>query len=90
MGSGNMELNFRVMVAIEGARSLRFGRYKVDEFSFAVNPEDEAAKYGLQVYLNIKRETGYRSTQLLNVTYNGEHDITETVKKKESEYLTLD
>jgi hypothetical protein len=85
-----MELNFRVMVAIEGSRSLRFGRFKVDEMKFAVDPEGEAAKYGLKVYQNIKRETGYRSTQLLNVTYNGEHDITEEVKSKEVEYLSLD
>jgi hypothetical protein len=78
------------MVNIEGARSLRFGRFKVDDLEFTVNPDDIAANYGLKVYQNLKRETGYRSTQLLNVIYNGEHDITELVKKKEKEYLTLD
>jgi hypothetical protein len=85
-----MELNFRVMVAIEGTRSLRFGRAKVDGLKFTVDPEGEAAKYGLQVYKKFKHETGFRSTQLLNVAYNGEHDITELVKKKELEYLTLE
>jgi hypothetical protein len=85
-----MELNFTVMVAIEGSRSLRFGRYKVDDLEFAIDPEGEAVKYGLQVYQNVKRETGYRNTQLLNVTYNDENDITELVKRKEKEYLTLD
>jgi hypothetical protein len=85
-----MELNFRVMVTIEGTRSLRFGRAKVDELKFAVDPEGEAAAHGLKIYQNIQRETGYRSTQLLNVTYNGEHDITEAVKKKEMEYLAFE
>ena len=85
-----MELNFRVMVSIEGARSLRFGRFKVDQLEFSVDPDGVAAEYGLKVYQNIKRETGYRSTQLLNVTYNGQNDITEAVKQKEKEYLTLD
>jgi hypothetical protein len=84
-----MELNFTVMVAIEGSRSIRFGRFKVDDLKFAIDPEREAAKYGLQVYQNILRETGFRKTQLLNVCYNGEHDITEAVKKKKKEYLRL-
>jgi hypothetical protein len=46
--------------------------------------------YGLKIYQNIKRETGYRKTTLLRVIYNGENDITDAVKKKELEYLTLD
>jgi hypothetical protein len=85
-----MELNFNVMVAIEGSRSLRFGRFKVDQLAFAVNPEQEAAKYGFELYQRIKRETGYRKTELLKVIYNGQNDITELVKNVEKQYLTLD
>ena len=84
-----MELNIRVMVAIEGSRSLHFGRYKVNELNFSLNPHAEAARYGFQVYQRIKHDTSYRTTELLNVTYNGEHDITDLVKKVEKHSLNL-
>jgi hypothetical protein len=61
----------------------------VDELEFVLDPDGEATN-GLKVYQNIKRETGYRNTQLLNFTYNRDYDITEAVKNKKSEWLTLD
>jgi hypothetical protein len=77
------------MVAIEGSRSLHFGRYKVNEHKFFINPYAEAARYGFQVYQRIKHDTGYRTTELLNVTYNGEYDITDLVKEVEKRSLKL-
>jgi hypothetical protein len=77
------------MVSIDGSRSLHFGRYKVDDFSFSINPDYEAAKYGLEIYQRVQPETGYRETELLKVIYNGENEITDLVKKKEREYLYI-
>ncbi|MED1202317.1 hypothetical protein [Heyndrickxia acidicola] len=82
-----MELNIRVLVVIEGSRSLHFGRFKVNDLTFPLNSHEEAARYGYQVYQRIKYETGYRKTELLNATYNGEHDITDLVKEVERQLL---
>jgi hypothetical protein len=46
MGVIILELNFRVIVKINGAKSLHFDRFKVNDLEYAIDPTQEAVKYG--------------------------------------------
>ena len=76
-----MQITVSINLNIEGNRMGNTGSFSVDSWKFKKNPDWEAAIIAYKQIEKIKYDTGYRKTEILKVTYNEDHDITELVKR---------
>jgi hypothetical protein len=72
-------VNITIRIIYQGyaARIMRRGSFSVDPFGFEVNPNQEAARVAIE-FLKMIRKEGHIE-EIIEVIYNGEHDITELV-----------
>lgn len=77
-----MHINLNVMIYMAGSRSLHSGCFEVNNVDFNKESEWTAAVTAYQFIQKIKYDTGYHDdTKVLKITYNGDIDITELVRK---------
>lgn len=69
-----MKIVIRVDLSIDGVRSLKSGQ-------FILRRKEDIPNVAYEWIRQIKRETGYRQTEILKVIYDGDKDITDEVKK---------
>ena len=75
-----MKIKIELHLESSLSKSLAFAYAFVDELSFE-EPDHIAAKAAYRRIKEIKRETGYRDLSIDKIIYNGQHDITDLVKK---------
>lgn len=76
-------MNIKIELHLESSfsKSLAFASTFVDEHSLEIDLDHIAAKAAYRRIKEIKRETGYRELSIDKIIYNGQHDITDKVKK---------
>lgn len=76
-----MKINVEVHLNIEGNRLSQKGQFEVNYVNYQKDPEFEAGIAAYKFIEEIKRNTGYRQTEIELVKLNGNEDITETVRR---------
>lgn len=76
-----MKIHLEVHLNIEGNRTLQRASFDVNKKEYENDSEFTAGVVAYQWIEQIKRETGYKETEIELVKLDGTQDITETVRK---------
>lgn len=76
-----MEVHIRLHLNIEGNKSRQEGKFQINNRDFNDDPDMTVGIIAYEWIQRMKHRTGYRETEITQVVYNDEQDITEVVKK---------
>ncbi|WP_205439666.1 hypothetical protein [Peribacillus alkalitolerans] len=76
-----MEVHIRLHLNIEGNKQRSEGMFPVNSKDFKEDPDMTVGIIAYEWIQKIKHQTGYRETEITQVVYNEEHDITELVRQ---------
>lgn len=76
-----MNVHIRLHLNIEGSKSRQEGMFPVNAKDFKNDPDMTIGIIAYEWIQRIMYQTGYRETEITQVVYNEEHDITQVVKQ---------
>lgn len=76
-----MNVHIRIHLNIDGNKQRQEGMFQFNQREFKEDPEMTVGIIAYEWIEKMKHQTGYRVTEIIQVVYNEEHDITEVVKK---------
>lgn len=76
-----MEVHIRLHLKIEGIGSRQEGMFPVNQRDFKNDSDMTVGVIAYEWVQRIMHQSGYRETEITEVVYNEEHDITEVVKQ---------
>lgn len=75
-----MKVHIRLHLMIEGMKQRQEGLFQVNARDFKNSPEMTVGIVAYEWVQRMMYQTGYRETEITQLVYNEEHDITELVR----------
>ena len=84
-----MQIKIEITDLIDGAKSVYYSTPYVKMNRFRENPDLEAARWAYARYRQNRFDTGFRDSEIIEVIYNGDRNITDLVKEMDDTFDLL-